>query len=976
MKSLLYYLNPSCSGKTSVAVLFLLGAITAVDAQQKKSSRDTLKTKQIEEVVMIGYGTQKKSDVNSSVSSIKTKDIQDLKQISIDQMIQGKVAGVAVSNGSGQAGSAASVRIRGNTSISGTNEPLYVIDGVPISGDATGQSMGGKPIAGGTFGTTGGSVAVSPISFLNPNDIESVDVLKDASATAIYGSRGANGVVIITTKSGKKGTGKISYDTYMSTSSVYKKVDLMNLSQYAVYQNKLADLVGLERRPEFAHPSLLGQGTKWQDEIFRTVISQSHQISFSGGKDNTSYYVSGSYLDQPGVLIGTEYKRYTFKVNFDTQVKDWLRIGTNISAGISNERYAINQSFTGVLTNLLLQAPDMPVYNADGTFAAPPEGQNISGFNPVAEALEKENKLIRKNFVGNFYGEAKLAKGLKYRMEISAATEFSENTEFSPYYDRGTQFNLKADLTERRQNWYSINIKNLLTYDLSLDKHKFTFLLGQEAIDTHWEGVTGVGEGFKSNDIYSLALAEDIKSMDQYKGQQSIFSLLGRVIYDFDNRYSLSASLRRDVSSKFDPDIYGNQVGYFPSVAASWKVTNESFMQWLPSSISNIKLRGGYGETGNQQIPNNTYTALLTKYYLLKNYQNPDLKWETMQQVNLGLDFTLFKNFNFTVDWYNKTSKDLLLQVALPDYITGGADWEGGVNSPYRNVGSIRNTGIDLSVSYNLRAGDFSWNPSLVVSHYKTNILDLSVSQSLIQTIYTGSDLGNEIVTNSLVGGPLGVYWGYKTDGLFQTADQITYQQFGVTPGLGDVKYVDVNGDGKIDANDLTKIGDPNPDFTFGFTNSFKYKNIDLSFFLQGSVGNDVMNMSRKNGMRGYGLYVNQYADAANFWTPENTNTDVPRIAASAGNNQKMSDRFIEDGTYVRLQNVTLGYSISPDFLQKIKVSRLRLYLSAQNLYTWTKYTGYDPEIGSFNQNALLTGIDNGRYPSPRTFSFGLNVDF
>ena len=333
MKSFLYYLNPSSSGKTSIAALFLLGAITGVDAQQK-SSRDTLKTKQIEEVVMIGYGTQKKSDLNSSVSSIKTKDIQDLKQISIDQMIQGKVAGVAVSNGSGQAGSAASVRIRGNTSISGTNEPLYVIDGVPISGDATGQSMGGKPIAGGTFGTTGGSVAVSPISFLNPNDIESVDVLKDASATAIYGSRGANGVVIITTKSGKKGTGKISYDTYMSTSSVYKKVDLMNLSQYAVYQNKLADLVGLERRPEFAHPSLLGQGTKWQDEIFRTVISQSHQISFSGGKDNTSYYVSGSYLDQPGVLIGTEYKRYTFKVNFDTQVKDWLRIGTNISAGI------------------------------------------------------------------------------------------------------------------------------------------------------------------------------------------------------------------------------------------------------------------------------------------------------------------------------------------------------------------------------------------------------------------------------------------------------------------------------------------------------------------------------------------------------------------------------------------------------------------------------------------------------------------
>lgn len=657
MKSFLYYLNPSSSGKTSIAALFLLGAITGVDAQQK-SSRDTLKTKQIEEVVMIGYGTQKKSDLNSSVSSIKTKDIQDIKQVSVDQMIQGKLAGVSVANNNGQPGAAVSIRVRGTTSLNGTNEPLYIIDGVPISGDATGKSTSGRPIAGGDFSSTGGSgsVAVSPISFLNPNDIESIDVLKDASATAIYGSRGANGVIIITTKSGKKGIGKISYEGYTSVSQNYKYLDVLNLQQYAALQNAMAPVFGTQLRAEFAHPELLGKGTDWQRTIYRTAVAQNHQVSFGGGKEDANYYLSLGYLDQQGTIINTGLKRYTLRLNLNAKVRPWLRIGANLTGGISNQNYTVNESYTGLISNTLLQAPDLPVYNTDGTFASPPAGQNTNYFNPAAEALTKLNKLIRKNFLGNIYAEADLLKGLKYRVEMSANTEFAENTEFWPQYNRGSQSNDTADLWLRNNDWYSTNIKNLLTYDKSFGNHKFTILVGQEALDTHWKGITGEGHGFKSNDVYSLSMA-DTTETTSYKGSSSLLSYFSRLIYDFDGRYSITASIRRDQSSKFDPqgNKGKNQVGYFPGISGSWRVTKESFMDWIPSNIvSNLKFRAGYGETGNQQISNNLYSSQLNIYNLPAYLSNPDLKWETMKQTNIGVDLSLFNRLNVTFDWYKK----------------------------------------------------------------------------------------------------------------------------------------------------------------------------------------------------------------------------------------------------------------------------------------------------------------------------------
>lgn len=969
-----------------------IGGRTKINVSLQSSSED------LKEVVVIGYGTQKKKDVNGAISSVKSTDIENLKQVSIDQMLQGKAAGVSVTNNSGQPGGAASVRVRGTTSITGTNEPLYVIDGVPISGDATGKSTSGQTLAGKDgFSSSGGSGnnAMSPLSMINPNDIESMDILKDASATAIYGSRGANGVIIITTKQGKKGTGKVSYENYTSFASVTNKLDVLTLPEYATLKTNLAKLWGFQTRQEFAHPELLGPGTNWQDEVYRTAISNSHQLSFSGAKDGTSYYLSGSYLDNEGTIINSGLKRYTVRLNLDSKIKSWLRVGGNLTGGITNERITVNQSFSGLISNTLLQSPDIPVRNTDGTFAGPPSSeQSVTYYNPVAEALTRDNKLVRKNFLGNVYAEAEIVKGLKYRLEIAANTEFSENDDFRPSYKWGSQTNLLADLDVRRQNWYSTNIKNLLTYDKTIGKHKFTVLAGQEANDSHWEGLIASAQGFKTNSIHTINLADvDNNTVTQYKGSASLSSLFARIIYDFNDKYSITASIRQDVSSKFDPTT-NNQKGVFNAISGSWRLSNESFMEGTRKYVDNIKIRVGYGETGNQQIPNNSYSAMLGTQnsglgsgFLPSNYPNPDLVWESLNQTNIGIDFTMFDSkLSASFDVYDKKSEGFLFQVPLPLYLTGGGGQYGGVSAPYSNLGTMSNKGFDLTLGYDMRsAGNFNWNASAVVSHYKNNLDEIANGIVLTQEVNTNG-YQPVVVTNTTIGNPIGLFYGYKTDGLFK--DQAVLNsapiQFGQPVGtgagetaLGDVKYVDVNGDGKIDAADKTFIGNPHPKFTYGFTNNFRYKNVDLSIFLQGSYGNDVMNLTKRAGTTNASLYDNQLVDAMDYYSSTNTASNNPRpIADSANNNLLISDRYVEDGSYLRIQNVTLGYSLPQDVLSKYKISRLRLYGSAQNLYTFTNYSGYDPEIGSFNQNVLLSGIDNGRYPVARTFLVGLNLEF
>ena len=964
---------------------------TKINVVLKQSTED------LNEVVVIGYGKQKKGDVNSAISSIKSKDLEDLKQVSIDQMIQGKASGVSVTNNSGQPGGAVSIRVRGTTSINGTNEPLYIIDGVPVSGDATGRATSGRPISGNDFSSSGnsGNNAVSPLSMINPTDIQSIDILKDASATAIYGSRGANGVIIITTKSGKKGSGKIAYEGYTSFQSVYKKLDVLDLRQYAILENGLAAIYGSTPRPEFAHPELLGSGTNWQNEVYRSAMAKNHQISFSGAKDGTNYYLSGGFLDQQGTLLGSGYKRYTMRLNLDTKVKDWLKVGANLNTGITNEKITINQSYGGLISNTLLQAPDIPIRNIDGNFAAPADGQTGGVyFNPVAEALTKNNKLVRKNFLGNVYAEAGITKGLKYRLEVSANTEFSENTEFSPSYNRGSQYNLTADLNERRQNWYSTNVKNLLTYDYAINKHKFTILAGQEANDSHWEGILVSASGFQTNDIYGLNLADPKNTTaTSYKGNQALSSFFGRLIYDFDNKYGISASIRQDISSKFDPTT-NNQKGVFTSVSGSWKLSNELFMEGTKKYVDNIKLRLGYGTTGNQQIGNNLYSALLNQQnsglgtgFLVSNSPNPDLTWESLIQTNLGLDFTILDSrLSMSFDLYNKKSKNFLFQVPLPLYLTGGGSQYGGISAPYSNLGEMQNKGYDITLGYNTKgSGDFSWNSTLVFSHYKNKLLAIKNGIILTQEVNTNG-YQPVVATNTVVGNAIGMFYGYITEGIFNDLATLNAApiQFGQSVGplagqtyLGDIKYKDVNGDGKIDQNDKTFIGSPHPDFTFGFTNSFKYKNFDMSVFCQGSYGNDILNLTRRNGTLNGSLYQNQFVEALNYWTPTNTNTNLPRPIGNTSNpNINISDRYIEDGSYIRIQNLTFGYSLPQDLISKIKMSRVRIYGSVQNLHTFTKYSGYDPEIGSFNQNPLLTGVDNGRYPSPRTYSLGANIEF
>ncbi|MRX68226.1 SusC/RagA family TonB-linked outer membrane protein [Flavobacterium resistens] len=969
-----------------------IGGRTKINVSLQSSSED------LKEVVVIGYGTQKKKDVNGAISSVKSTDIENLKQVSIDQMLQGKAAGVSVTNNSGQPGGAASVRVRGTTSITGTNEPLYVIDGVPISGDATGKSTSGQTLAGKDgFSSSGGSGnnAMSPLSMINPNDIESMDILKDASATAIYGSRGANGVIIITTKQGKKGTGKVSYENYTSFASVTNKLDVLTLPEYATLKTNLAKLWGFQTRQEFAHPELLGPGTNWQDEVYRTAISNSHQLSFSGAKEGTSYYLSGSYLDNEGTIINSGLKRYTVRLNLDSKIKSWLRVGGNLTGGITNERITVNQSFSGLISNTLLQSPDIPVRNLDGTFAGPPSSeQSVTYYNPVAEALTRDNKLVRKNFLGNVYAEAEIIKGLKYRIEIAANTEFSENDDFRPSYKWGSQTNLLADLDVRRQNWYSTNIKNLLTYDKTIGKHKFTVLAGQEANDSHWEGLIASAQGFKTNSIHTINLADvDNNTVTQYKGSASLSSLFARIIYDFNDKYSITASIRQDVSSKFDPTT-NNQKGVFNAISGSWRLSNESFMEGTRKYVDNIKIRVGYGETGNQQIPNNSYSAMLGTQnsglgsgFLPSNYPNPDLVWESLNQTNIGIDFTMFDSkLSASFDVYDKKSEGFLFQVPLPLYLTGGGGQYGGVSAPYSNLGTMSNKGFDLTLGYDMRStGNFNWNASAVVSHYKNNLDEIANGIVLTQEVNTNG-YQPVVVTNTTIGNPIGLFYGYKTDGLFK--DQAVLNsapiQFGQPVGtgagetaLGDVKYVDVNGDGKIDAADKTFIGNPHPKFTYGFTNNFRYKNVDLSIFLQGSYGNDVMNLTKRAGTTNASLYDNQLVDAMDYYSSTNTASNNPRpIADSANNNLLISDRYVEDGSYLRIQNVTLGYSLPQDVLSKYKISRLRLYGSAQNLYTFTNYSGYDPEIGSFNQNVLLSGIDNGRYPVARTFLVGLNLEF
>ena len=959
----------------------------------------------LEEVVVVGYGTMKRSDLTGSVGSLSGDKLKESVTANFDQAMQGRIAGVQVTSNSGTPGAATTIRIRGASSITSDNEPLYIIDGIPVQG--SGVTIAGFDWAGGANGQN----KVNPLAAISPSDILSVDVLKDASACAIYGAAGANGVVMVTTRRGKSGEVKINYDGYMSSSSLPKKLDMMNLKQFAVYQQEISADLGNKLSDYFKDPSILGEGQDWQDAIFQTAAAQSHSLSVSGGSDKTQFSVSGSWFDQDGIVIGSGFNRFNSRFNFDAQARKWLKLGGSLSFARTNETITLNDGGDGVIMQSLLMPPNVPVKDMDGNYAGPESVEGVS-WNPVAVAMTRTNTLLRNRIMGGFYAAAEIVKGLTVRAEYSFDASNNTNKAFHPTYKWGALKNEINRIMQRDDQAMFWMQKDYITWDKTFNqKHNINLMAGFEATKSSWEGTQLIKNKLTTDDIKVIGVDGTYETNSGWKDESTQASIFGRANYNYDNRYYLTGTIRRDGSSKFGPD---KRWGNFPSMAAAWRISNEAFMK-DNKAISNMKLRIGYGMVGNSNIGSYKFGSAMTASstpfgtgYRPTNISNHNLKWESSVQYNLGLDLGLFNDrISLAVDAYYKTTKALLLQISIPTYL-GGSGYD-DIQSPYDNIGKIENKGIDISLStHNIKGKNLNWTSNLVFSLNRGEVTALNDdSQALYRNLNWYSEFQTATITK--VGHPIGVFYGYQTEGLFkdkadilnhavQKADpqnsEINYVNKTGGVWVGDIKFVNQNDDNVIDTKDQVIIGNPNPDFTFGFNNNVTYKNFDLAFSITGSVGGDILNYARVLTEGQTSIWTNQSIDVVNrakigLNDPAGSATDgdnvyllnpeatLPRAATNDVNrNNRMSDRFIEDGSYVRLSNISLGYSFPKNLVKKMKIEKLRVYASAQNLFTITGYSGYDPEIGSYNQSALMQNIDMGHYPSPRMFTFGINLGF
>ncbi|RYJ36414.1 SusC-like TonB-dependent receptor [Flavobacterium anhuiense] len=934
----------------------------------------------LNEVVVIGYGTSKRKDINGAVSSIKASEIQDKPFISIDQALVGKAAGVNVTQNSGTPGGGISVQIRGITSING-NEPLYVIDGTPVFADKNNDSFSFSALGGGN-----GQTKNSALSGLNISDIETIDILKDASATAIYGSSGANGVVLITTKKGKKGKSKFTYETYLGTQQINNTVDVLNLPQYAAYQAKIYKLNGEPVPYQYQKPNLLGNGTNWQDELFRTATMYNHQLSFSGEKDGTRFYTSLNYFDQEGIVLNSDFNRLAMRLNVDSNVKSWLKIGNNLSISKSSQQVVRNDDRGGLVMNALRQSPELPVRAADGSYAGPTSGLGSSAneaTNPIA--LSEYNNATTERFKinGNLFADFTILKGLVFRSELGYDLNFSKNSTFVPKYTLGNVTELLNKSFKQQDQSYYWNIKNYLTYNKTLnEKHNFTFLLGQEAQESYYEYLSGYRTGdFLNKDFTNLNIGDIATALNgNGSGRWSMTSYISRLNYSFSDRYSFSASLRADASSNFGPN---HKWGYFPSFSGGWTVSNEKFFEPLSKSINYLKLKAGYGLVGNQNIPANRYQTILSLLAspfggvspTIDNLGNPDIKWESLKSFNTGFELAMLNNrVKLDFDYYIKNSSDFLTKQINDESNQSALNY-------YLNTGEIVTKGIELTLNTrNIVTENFNWDTTIIFSKYNNELTRFQgQGKSLLGKVQF--DLYN--VTRTTEGQPVGQFYGYVTDGLFKNAAELAVgpiQEAGT--GVGDIRFKDLNGDGKIDSKDQTAIGDPIPDFTYAITNNLRYKNFNFSVSLTGSQGNKIYNFTRHyiDGIYpGFGdRFGNVSTQAMQAFEPGvNENTDVPRITLNDPNgNGRISNRFVEDGSYLRIQNVSLSYDLPNKIFDNSIISKVRLYANVQNLYTFTKYTGFDPALGNLDQNITLSGIDLGRYPVPRITSIGVNLEF
>lgn len=951
---------------------------------------------ELNQVVVIGYGQVQRKDVTGAISSIGEKDIAESGAIAIDQVLQGRVAGVQMQQNSGMPGSSNTVRVRGISSLSASTEPIYVIDGVIIEGGAS----------------SGSNTNTNALASINPADVVSIDVLKDASATAIYGSRASNGVIVITTKRGKSGQSTISYYGSMGLQQLPKKMDMLNLRQYAEHRNTLASFSLVNPNNNFIKPELLGDGTDWQEELFNNASLYNHNISVAGGNGGNTYSLVGGFVDQDGIAAGSGFKRISLTGNFDSQVKKFLKAGVNFS--FNNLKQRLTVSDQSLVATALRTTPDVPVRNSDGSFAASDE--QFMPTNPMAMAMLVNNRMESYGIRGNTYLSADIIPGLNLRSEVAFDLNTPNSYRFQPtYHLSSTQFMDDNEGTFSKQFNKFWTWRNILTYTKSFGVHNLNAMLGQEMQKNSWEFLGGSRRGYTTNGSTDLNLGNATTAANTgYSGASSILSEFGRLSYSYDDRYLLTATLRRDRSSKFAPE---NRTGWFPSAAFAWKVTNEEFLK-NNSTISDLKVRVGWGLVGNQNIPNNyaylaTYGTATTNWgtgLIATNTPNKDLKWESTRSSNLGVDIALWQDrVSLNLDVYHKETDNLLLQASLPSY--AGTSGTGSSARPWVNLGSIQNKGIEFTLStLNMKKEDFSWRTNATFSLNRNKILSINTQTGTDERYLTdGSD--RQLINKTIVGQPIGQFYGYQVIGRFEKATDFYYKDkdgnikrvpvmfdlpIDEASGLwiGDYIYKDVNNDGIIDENDRAFIGNPEPKFTFGLGNTFNYKNWDLSIFLTGSVGNDVINYSRRTLENPRRNISNLYTKALNYAKLElidpNGPNDYRNVRIAGGDwdmsrlavgqkasdyNHVLSDRFIEDGSYLRIQNVALSYNFSSSLLNKINIQNLKLYANVQNLFTFTKYSGYDPEIGiSYSGGNQLNGVDNGRYPTPRMYTIGINL--
>jgi TonB-linked SusC/RagA family outer membrane protein len=934
----------------------------------------------LDEVVVVGYGTQKKSVVTGAISGVKQSELEDLPITRVEQTLQGRVSGVTIAANSGQPGSSSTVRVRGITTL-GSNEPLWVVDGVVVD--------------------SGG------IGYLNQSDIASVEVLKDAASQAIYGARAATGVILITTKKGKTGKLSVNYNGYTGVSSTARTLDLLNGTQYATLLNEKS--VNGGGTIIFSNPESLGAGTDWQSVIFNNSARRtSHELSLSGGNDVSKFYTSFGYSDQEGIVMSdiSNYTRKNIRLNSTHKINEKLTFGQTI--GYSNEKNIgignTNSEFGGPLSSAINLDPLTPIVETDATLAnqAPYTNNGIwrdANGNPYGIstliAQEMSNPLAYQqtrlgnygwsdNFVGNAYVELEPIEGLKFRSTLGAKLAYWGYESFTPVsYLNAATIVSQNNISRGKNKGFGWNVENTVSYSKTLKKHNFSVLFGQGVyVDNISSGETVTYFDIPVDNYrdasFNFSVPTDQIVASAYTGtEHRVTSLFSRLTYDYDEKYLLTAIIRRDGSSRFGSN---NKYGTFPSFSAGWVPSKESF--WNDNDIVNqLKIRGGYGVTGSDAIGDFRYLSTVSggRNYTIGNSgsvaignspdapSNPDLKWEETSQLNMGFDAKLFKDFSLVFDWYKKETTGILQPVTIPGYV-------GASGSPTGNVADMENTGIDLEIGYNKQFNEVNVSLSGNMSYLENNVTFLGNDVDFLSG-GEGFQSSTYPITRTQVGQPVNSFFGFKTNGIFQNQEEIdsyvnsTGTIIQPNAQLGDFKWQDLDDDGDIDSDDRSFLGSSIPKLTFGFTLNVDYKNFDLLMFLQGASGNKIF-----QGLRRLDVENANYQTAAlGRWVGEGTSNNYPRLTTNDTNNNfsNPSDFYLEDGDYLRLKTIQIGYSLPSDVIRKCGIDKLRIYFTSENLFTFTKYSGYDPEIGGG-----VFGIDRGYYPQAITNQIGINLQF